>query len=94
MFDDFFDWNHYMTPRLAPKLFKLALVFIGVQVFLGVVIAAATLRDAPFVALLILLASILGGIVGVVLARLMIEAILLVFRMEAHLAAMRKRWEA
>ena len=94
MLKDMSDWNHYMTPRLAPKLFNFAVIFVAVQVLLGFAVALATFGEAPLAGLLIFLGSILAGVIGVIFARMVAEALLLVFRMEAHLAAMRKRWEA
>jgi hypothetical protein len=94
VFKDLFDWSRYQTPRLIKKLFGLCLVLVGVFVSLGFTAAISNAGDAPFEALLLFIMSIVGGVIGVILSRALAEVIMVVFRIEEHLDAMRKRWEA
>jgi Domain of unknown function (DUF4282) len=45
----------------------------------------------PFVGIIFLLASLLGACMGVIIARIVAEFVLIVFRMNEHLAAIRNQ---
>jgi hypothetical protein len=48
----------------------------------------------PFVGMIFLIASVLGACMGVVIARIIAEFVLIVFRINEHLAAIRNQGSA
>jgi hypothetical protein len=59
----------------------------------GIISAAASLMANPALGVVMLLVSVLSLIAGVILARIIAEFILIVFRINEHLGAIRNRGE-
>ena len=92
-FSDLFQWERFITPSIIKLFYWLALgitVLIGLT---GVVSALGTMVASPGVGFVMLLASLLGVVVGVIFARIAAEFILIVFRINEHLGAIRNRGE-
>ena len=90
---DLFQWERFITPSIIKLFYWLALgitVLIGLT---GVVSALGTMVASPGVGFVMLLASLLGVVVGVIFARIAAEFILIVFRINEHLGAIRNRGE-
>ncbi|MET0669240.1 MAG: DUF4282 domain-containing protein [Xanthobacteraceae bacterium] len=90
-FSDLFQWERFITPSIIKLFYWLALgitVLIGLT---GVVSALGTMVASPGVGFVMLLASLLGVVVGVIFARIAAEFILIVFRINEHLGAIRNR---
>jgi hypothetical protein len=90
-FSDLFQWERFITPSIIKLFYWLALgitVLIGLT---GVVSALGTMVTSPGVGFVMLLASLLGVVVGVIFARIAAEFILIVFRINEHLGAIRNR---
>ena len=88
-FSDLFQWERFITPSIIKLFYWLALgitVLIGLT---GVVSALGTMVASPGVGFVMLLASLLGVVVGVIFARIAAEFILIVFRINEHLGAIR-----
>ncbi|HWL72713.1 MAG TPA: DUF4282 domain-containing protein, partial [Burkholderiaceae bacterium] len=84
-FSDLFQWERFITPSIIKLFYWLALgitVLIGLT---GVVSALGTMVASPGVGFVMLLASLLGVVVGVIFARIAAEFILIVFRINEHL---------
>jgi len=90
-FNDLFQWERFITPSIIKLFYWLAL---GVTVLLGlsgVFSAIATMVINPGIGFIMLIASLLGVVIGVIFARIAAEFILIVFRINEHLGAIRNR---
>jgi hypothetical protein len=57
----------------------------------GAVSALTTMTYNPFVGMILLIVSVLGAFMGVILARIIAEFVLIVFRINEHLGAIRNQ---
>ena len=92
-FSDLFQWERFITPSIIKLFYWLA---VGITVLFGlsgVVSALGMMTVSLGGGLLMLLASLLGIVVGVIFARIVAEFILIVFRINEHLGAIRNRGE-
>jgi hypothetical protein len=83
-----------VTPTVIKVFYWLAIVLF---VLLGMAGAMAALRDMafnPFVGLVYLIASLLGAFMGIIIARIVAETVLIVFRINEHLGAIRNQGAA
>ena len=88
---DLFQWERFVTPVVIKVFYWLAVV---ISVLLGVAAVVDSLTIMaynPFVGMLLLIASVLGVVMGVVLARIAAEFVLIVFRINEHLGAIRNQ---
>lgn len=91
MFDlrDLFQWDRFITPTIIKTFYWLAIavtVLLGVS---GIFSGLTAMAISPFGGLLIVLASLTGIAVGVVFIRIAAEFVLIVFRVNEHLGAIR-----
>jgi hypothetical protein len=90
---DLFQWERFVTPSIIKIFYWLA---VGITVLFGVSGLASALGMITTNVgggLLALIASLLGTIGGVIFARIAAEFILIVFRINEHLGAIRNRGE-
>src|SRR5262245_31766407 len=88
--NDLFQWERFITPSIIKIFYWLA---VGVAVLFGLSGLATSFSlmvVSPIAGLITLLASLIGVVVGIVFARIICEFILIVFRMNDHLGALRK----
>jgi hypothetical protein len=88
---DLFQWERFVTPTVIKVFYWLAVV---VAVLLGLAGAVSSLQIMafnPFIGLIFLIASLLGACMGVILARIAAEFVLIVFRINEHLGAIRNQ---
>ena len=86
---DLFQWDRFVTPTVIKVFYWLAVV---ISVLLGLVAAVsslATMAYNPFVGMISLIASLLGACMGVIVSRILAEFVLIVFRINEHLGAIR-----
>jgi hypothetical protein len=88
---DLFQWERFITPSIIKLFYWLVVVIVILSGFSGLVTAAGTLASSPVAAALMALASFAGMLVGILFARIAAEFILMVFRINEHLAAIRNR---
>jgi hypothetical protein len=88
---DLFQWERFITPSIIKIFYWLA---VGIAVLFGlsgVASAFGMMVVSPGLGVLTLLVSILGVLVGIIFARIVAEFILIVFRINEHLGAIRNR---
>jgi hypothetical protein len=90
---DLFQWERFVTPSIIKIFYWLA---VGITILFGlsgVASAFGMMTVNVSGGLLALIASLLGMIAGVIFARIVAEFILIVFRINEHLGAIRNRGE-
>ena len=90
-FNDLFQWERFITPSIIKLFYWLVLGITILFGLSGVFSALGTMVASPGVGFVMLLASLLGMVVGVVFARIAAEFVLIVFRINEHLGAIRNR---
>jgi hypothetical protein len=93
MFDfrDLFQWERFITPSIIKLFYWLA---VGISVLFGLsgIISGLTLMAlSPLAGLFWIIASLIGVVIGVIFARIIAEFVLIMFRINEHLGAIRQR---
>jgi len=92
-FTDLFQWERFVTPSIIKLFFWLAIAIVLLGGLSGLGSALGMMTVAPGVGVIMLLVSVLGMVVGVIFARIVAEFVLIVFRINEHLGAIRSRGE-
>lgn len=90
-FRDLFQWGRFITPTIIKTFYWLVIVLMGLFALSGVASGLAMMAVGPFAGFIVVLSAIAGFLVGVVFARIIAEFILIVFRINEHLGAIRDR---
>jgi hypothetical protein len=90
-FNDLFQWERFVTPTIIKLFFWLVVGIIVLFGLSGIVSALATMPVSPALGVVMLLVSALGVVAGVIFARIVAEFILIVFRINEHLGAIRNQ---
>jgi uncharacterized protein DUF4282 len=88
---DLFQWERFVTPTVIKVFYWLAVVISVLLGFAGVVSSLTTMAYNPFVGLIFLIASVLGTGMGIIVSRIAAEFVLIVFRINEHLGAIRNQ---
>lgn len=91
MFDfrDLFQWDRFITPTIIKTCYGLAIALICLGGLSGIFSGLKEMAISPFGGFIVLLSAIAGVVVGVIFARIAAEFILIVFRINEHLGAIR-----
>ena len=88
---DLFQWERFVTPTVIKVFYWLAVV---ISLLLGAVAAVTSLSTMafnPFVGMIFLIISLLGTIMCIIVSRIIAESVLIVFRINEHLGAIRNQ---
>jgi uncharacterized membrane protein len=88
---DLFQWERFITPSIIKVFYWLA---VGLSVLFGLSNLFAGLwmmTVNPFGGLLMMVGSLFGVLIGILTARIVAEFILITFRINEHLGAIRNR---
>ena len=88
---DLFQWERFITPSIIKLFYWLVVVIVILGGLSGLVSALGMLTFNPIAAALMALASFACMLVGILFARIVADFILMVFRINEHLAAIRNR---
>jgi hypothetical protein len=93
MFDfrDLFQWERFITPSIIKIFYWLA---VGIALLFGLsgIISGLTLMAlSPLGGLFYIVGSLIGMVIGVIFARIISEFVLIMFRINEHLGAIRQR---
>ena len=88
-FRDLFQWDRFITPTIIKTFYWLIIALIGLSGISGIFSSLAEMAIRPFGGFILLLSSIAGVIVGMIFSRIAAEFILIVFRINEHLGAIR-----
>jgi hypothetical protein len=92
-FTDLFQWERFITPSIIKLFYWLAVAITLLFGLSGIVSAVGMMAFSPFAGILTLIATLIGVVVGVLFARIAAEFVLIVFRINEHLGAIRNRGE-
>lgn len=88
-FDDLFQWDRFITPSIIKSFYWLVIVLICLVGISGIFSSLAAMAVSPFGGFILLLSALAGIVVGIVFTRIVAELILIVFRINEHLGAIR-----
>jgi hypothetical protein len=93
MFDlrDLFQWERFITPSIIKVFYWLAVIITVVSGLSGILSGLAELVSQPLAGLLRVVISLVGMLAGVILIRILSEFVLITFRINEHLGAIRNR---
>jgi ammonia channel protein AmtB len=91
MFDyqQMFQWDRFITPSIIKPAYTLMIGLVILFALSGVFSGLAAMAISPFSGFIAILSSLLGAVVGIVFARIFTEFVLIVFRINEHLGAIR-----
>ena len=92
-FRDLFQWERFVTPSIIKLFFWLVVAIIILFGLLGIASALQMMAASAGVGVFMLLGSLLGVTIGILFARIVAEFVLIVFRINEHLGAIRGRGE-
>jgi hypothetical protein len=90
-FTDLFQWERFVTPSIIKLFFWLAIAIVLLAGVSGIGSALGMMALSPGVGVIMLIVSLLGIIIGIIFARIVAEFVLIVFRINEHLGAIRSR---
>jgi small-conductance mechanosensitive channel len=88
-FRDLFQWDRFITPTIIKTFYWLVIALICLLGLSGVFSGLSAMALNPFAGFLVLLSSIASVVVGIVFSRIVAEFVLIVFRINEHLGAIR-----
>jgi hypothetical protein len=93
MFDlrDLFQWDRFITPSIIKIFYWLAAAVSVLAGLSGVFSGLRLMLLDPISGLFFILASLIGLFIGVIAARIVAEYVLIIFRINEHLGAIRNR---
>jgi hypothetical protein len=93
MFDlrDLFQWERFITPSIIKVFYWLAVIITVVMGLSGTLSGLAVMMLQPITGLFLVISSVLGMFAAVILIRILSEFVLITFRINEHLGAIRNR---
>jgi predicted membrane metal-binding protein len=88
-FRDLSQWDRFITPTIIKTFYWLVIVLTVLFGISGIFSGLAAMAISPFGGFLVVLSSIAGMLVGILFTRIAAEFILIVFRINEHLGAIR-----
>jgi len=92
-FQELFQWERFITPTVIKPFYILVLAVVILLGISGILGGLAAMALNPFTGFLLILESIVGTVVGVVFARIACEFVLITFRLNEHMSAIRDQGE-
>jgi Domain of unknown function (DUF4282) len=93
MFDyrDLFQWERFITPSIIKIFYWLAVGISALFGLSGIISGLAYMAHSVFGGLLWVIGSLISMVIGIIFARIISEFILIMFRINEHLGAIRQR---
>jgi predicted membrane metal-binding protein len=88
-FRDLFQWDRFITPTIIKTFYWLVIALTILFGISGIFSGLAAMAINPFGGFIVVLSSIASVVVGIVFSRIAAEFILIVFRINEHLGAIR-----
>ena len=93
MFDlrDLFQWERFITPSIIKVFYWLAVIILVLSGLSGMLSGLALMTMQPVSGLFLIALSAIATLAGVIFVRIVSEFVLITFRINEHLGAMRNR---
>jgi hypothetical protein len=93
MFDlrDLFQWERFITPSIIKVFYLLAVIITVVFGLSGILSGLVMMMLQPVTGLFLVVSSVFGMLAGVIFVRILSEFVLITFRINEHLGAIRNR---
>ena len=88
---DLFQWDRFITPAIIKVFYWLVVIITLLMGLSSLASALGTIMLNPVAGALMAIASFAGMLVGILFARIAAEFVLIAFRINEHLAAIRNR---
>jgi Domain of unknown function (DUF4282) len=88
---DLFQWERFITPSIIKIFYWLAVIVSLLGGLSGIFSGLKLMLVDPVSGLIMVLASLVAVLIGVIFARIASEFILITFRINEHLGAIRNR---
>ncbi|KAA0075220.1 DUF4282 domain-containing protein [Tardiphaga sp. P9-11] len=88
-FRDLFQWDRFITPTIIKTFYWLVIALIILFGISGIFSGLAAMAISPFGGFVLVMSSLASVIVGIIFARIAAEFVLIVFRINEHLGAIR-----
>ena len=88
---DLFQWERFITPSIIKLFYWLVVIIVILAGLSGLVSALGAMAFNPVAGAFTASASFAGMLLGILFARIVAEFILMVFRINEHLSAIRNR---
>lgn len=88
---DLFQWDRFITPTVIKTFYWLIVVIVVLAGLSGVLSGLSLMVVSPFAGFISILISVIGIVAGIFFARVIAEIVLIVFRINEHLGAIRDR---
>ena len=86
---DLFQWDRFITPNIIKTFYWLVIALTVLFGISGIFSGLAAMAISPFGGFIVILSSLAGVVVGIMFSRIVSEFILIVFRINEHLGAIR-----
>jgi predicted membrane metal-binding protein len=88
-----FQWDRFITPNIIKTFYWLVIALICLFGISGIYSGLAAMAISPFGGFILLLSSFASVLVGIIFSRIAAEFVLIVFRINEHLGAIRDQGE-
>jgi len=88
-FQDLFQWDRFITPTIIKIFYWMVIALIILFGISGIFSALTLMAVSPFGGFIMLLSALAGIAVGIIFSRIGAELILIIFRINEHLGAIR-----
>ena len=88
-FRDLFQWYRFITPGIIKTFYWLVIGLVILFGISGVFSGLAAMAVSPFAGVMVVLYSLAGIVVGIIFSRIAAEFVLIIFRINEHLGAIR-----
>ena len=88
---DLFQWERFITPSIIKVFYWLSVGLSLLFGLAGIVTGVAQLFLSPIAGFITVLSSMIAIFIGVIFARIISEYVLIMFRINEHLGAIRNR---
>jgi hypothetical protein len=88
---DLFQWERFITPSIIKLFYWLAVAIAVLTGLYGVISSFRVMAYSPIAGLIMALICVAAVLVGVIFARIAAEFVLIIFRINEHLGAIRNR---
>jgi Domain of unknown function (DUF4282) len=88
---DLFQWERFITPSIIKLFYWLCVAIAILGGLSGVISSFRVMAYSPIAGFIMAIMCVVAVLVGVIFARIAAEYVLIVFRINEHLGAMRNR---